>query len=445
MIRVPGDPSAKPGGRFPGGEMLFHCFRLFIPSSGDHGGGMWFFNRDARHALACSTAMIACLLPRMNADPISAFDPAKLNEINATIEKAIADQRMPGAVFLLERKGQSYSVALGRRALLPTEESITADTIFDAASLTKVVATTPSILLLAQRGQIDLDAAVAEYIPEFSGEGKDWVTVRQLLTHTSGLRPGLSLNPPWSGHARAIELAAGEKLQSAPGEVLRYSDINFILLGELVRRAGGAGVEEFARREIYEPLGMFDTRFMPGEELWPRVAPTQQTRDGMLRGVVHDPTARAMGGVAGHAGLFTTARDLARYARMLLNEGELDGVRLFDPETVEKMRSVQTPEKVNARRGLGWDIDSQFSRPRGSLFPLGSFGHTGWTGTCIWIDPFSESFWLLLSNRVHPDGQGNVLQLQRDLGTLAAEAIRGFDFSDVPGALPPRENADAEE
>ncbi len=361
-----------------------------------------------------------------------------MGEIQVAIEEAMEKREIPGAAFWLERQGQSFGLTLGDRALLPEVERLTADTIFDGASLTKVVATTPSIMLLVERGEVDLGAAVAEYIPEFAAEGKEGVTVRQLMTHTSGLRPGLSLSPAWSGRERAIELASGEKLRSVPGTEFVYSDINFILLGEIVRRVSGVGIDEFARREIFEPLGMVDTEFLPAESLRPRVAPTQETRDGMLRGVVHDPTARAMGGVAGHAGLFTTARDLARYARMMLNKGELDGVRLFEAETVAEMTRVQTAPEVESRRGLGWDIDSRFSRPRGELFPIGSFGHTGWTGGCLWIDPYSETFWIFLSSRVHPDGKGNIIPVQTKLATLAAEAIRGFDFSDVPGALPAR-------
>ncbi len=365
------------------------------------------------------------------------FEPSKLGEISSAITDAIEANRLPGAVFLLEREGETVLQIHGRRAVEPESEEMTADTIFDAASLTKVMATAPSVALLIEREEIGLDQPVARHIAEFSGDGKELVTIRQLLNHTSGLRPGLPLSPAWSGYDRAIELACAESLQTEPGTVFRYSDINFILLGEIVRRVSGRPLPEFARSEIYEPLGMADTGFKPAKELLPRIAPTQRTRDGMLRGEVHDPTARAMGGVAGHAGLFTTAADLARYARMLLNRGELDGKRVMAAATVDLMTSVSTPEDFAVRRGLGWDIDSPFSRPRGQWFPIGSFGHTGWTGTCVWIDPHSQTFWLLLSNRVHPDGSGNVLALHRRLGTLAAEAVAGFDFAGVENAPEP--------
>ncbi|HEY0456175.1 MAG TPA: exo-beta-N-acetylmuramidase NamZ domain-containing protein, partial [Verrucomicrobiae bacterium] len=195
-------------------------------------------------------------------------------------------------------------------------------------------------------------------------------------------------------------------------------------------------LNEFAAAEIYKPLKMSETTYLPAQKFLSRIAPTDNTAGKMLRGIVHDPTARMMGGVAGHAGLFTTIADLARFARMMLNEGELDGVRIFKPETIKLMTTVHSPEVVGARRGLGWDIDSGYSRLRGKLFPIGSYGHTGFTGTAIWIDPFSKSFWIFLSNRVHPDGKGNILPLQATLGTIAAEAIDDFDFANVPGALP---------
>src|SRR5437762_9187782 len=262
------------------------------------------------------------------------------------------------------------------------------------------------------------------------------------MTHTSGLRPDISTQPAWSGYDTAIRMACAEKLVTPPDTAFRYSDINFFLLGEVVRRVSGTKLDEFVAREIYRPLKMKDTGFLPPASKLPRIAPTERVNGKVLRGVVHDPTARYMGGVAGHAGLFTTAADLARYARMLLNLGELDGVRIFRPGTVRLMTSVQTPANVPARRGLGWDIDSGYSRPRGRIFPLGSYGHTGFTGAALWIDPFSKTFWIFLSNRVHPDGRGNVLPLEGTLANLAAEAVMGFNFSYVPGSLPPRPEAE---
>ncbi|MGZ7080938.1 MAG: exo-beta-N-acetylmuramidase NamZ domain-containing protein, partial [Thermoanaerobaculia bacterium] len=250
----------------------------------------------------------------------------------------------------------------------------------------------------------------SRYLPEFHGGWRDEVTIRHLLTHTSGLRPDLDLDKEWTGYDTAMGLAFEEMPQNRPGFVFRYSDINFELLGEIVQRVSGMSLDRFAASGIFEPLGMSDTRFRPRDVH--RVAPTQN-----LRGVVHDPTARRMGGVAGHAGLFTTAHDLAIYARTIMN----GGAPVFRPETVRAMTSVQSPPNVAVKRAGGWDIDSPFSRPRGDIFPIGSFGHTGFTGGFLWIDPPSRTFYVFLSNRVHPDGKGSVVALQRQLGTLVAE------------------------
>ena len=363
------------------------------------------------------------------------FRPEKLAAMDAAILRAIASNQCPGGVLWVERNGTAYHQAFGSRALVPAREAMTEDTIFDAASLTKVVAGTPAIMLLVERGAMKLDAPVQTYIPEFTGDGKELVTVRQLLTHTSGLPPDIETKTDWHGQTEAVKKACALKLQSKPGTALKYSDINFFLLGEIVQRVSQTPLEIFVQREIYEPLKMTDTGFLPPKEKLFRIAPTEVVAGQPWRGVVHDPTARHMGGVAGHAGLFTTASDLARYARMLVNLGELDGVRVFKPETVRLMTSVQTPPEIAARRGLGWDIDSGFSGPRGELFPIGSYGHTGWTGGSLWIDPFSKTFVIFLSNRNHPTEAGNVIPLRRKLGTLAAEAVVNFDFTNVSGAL----------
>ncbi len=377
------------------------------------------------------------LTPETRATAVS-FRTEKLAEMDRAIEQAIADKKCPGGVLWLEHRGVTYHKAYGNRALVPAREAMTEDTIFDLASLTKVVATTPAIMKLVERGRVSLDAPVKTYVPEFTGGGKDEITIRQLLTHTSGLRPGIE-SRTWEGQQGAIKKAAAETVQTPPGSVFRYSDINFFMLGEVAQRVAGQPLEEFVAKEIYRPLGMLDTGYLPPKSKLGRVAPTEVVNGVPFRGVVHDPTARKMGGVAGHAGLFTTAADLARYARMLVNNGTLDGVQIFKPETVRLMTRVQTPENLDTRRGLGWDIDSSYSGPRGTLFPLGSYGHTGWTGTSLWIDPFSKSFLIFLSNRNHPDEKGSVLPLRHKLGTLAAEAIADFNFVGVPGTLAPRE------
>jgi CubicO group peptidase (beta-lactamase class C family) len=371
-------------------------------------------------------AVALCWLPAQLV--AGAFHADKLSAMDAAIDDAIANHKCPGGVLWLEHDGEVYEKSYGSRALVPAREPMTDDTIFDAASLTKVIATTPAVMLLIERGSVKLDERVSLYIPEFTGEGRELGTVRELLTHTSGLPPDIETKTDWHGQPEAIKKACAEKLKTQPGTAFKYSDINFILLGEIVQRVSRTPMETFVQREIYAPLKMTDTGYLPSKEKLPRIAPTEVVDGKPWRGVVHDPTSRHMGGVAGHAGVFTTAADLARYARMLLNLGELDGVRIFKPETVKLMTSVQSPPAISAKRGLGWDIDTAFSGPRGDVFPIGSYGHTGWTGGSLWIDPFSKTFVIFLSNRNHPTEAGNVVPLRHKLGTLAAEALVNVNF-----------------
>lgn len=376
--------------------------------------------------------LLLCLV--LGATPIfgEVFRSEKLAEMDAAILSAIASNKCPGAVLWIEHSGASYYKAFGNRAIVPAQETMTEDTIFDAASLTKVVATTPAVMLLVERGAVKLDATVQTYIPEFTGEGRESVTVRELLTHTSGLPPDVETRSDWKGWDEGIKKACAQKLQSKPGTAFKYSDINFVLLGEIVHRVSKTPLEVFVQREVYGPLHMNDSGFLPPKEKLSRIAPTEVVNGKPWRGVVHDPTARHMGGVAGDAGLFITAPDLAKYARMLLNMGETDGVRIFKPETVKLMTSVQTPPEVSAKRGLGWDINTSFSGPRGDVFPVGSYGHTGWTGGSLWIDPYSKTFVILLSNRNHPTEEGNVIPLRHKIATLAGEALEDVDFSKTP-------------
>jgi uncharacterized protein YbbC (DUF1343 family) len=338
----------------------------------------------------------------------ASFREEKLAAIDAAVQEAIAAKRLPGGVLLIEHGGERVIRAYGNRSVAPAVEAMTADTIFDAASITKVVATAPSIWLLIARGRLSLDQPVRSVLPEFADTE---VTLRHLLTHTSGLRPGLD-REGWSGYDAGVRRALAEQPQNRPGAIFRYSDINYILLGEIVRRVAREPLDVFATKNIFEPLGMKDTTFRPAENA--RIAPTENG----LRGVVHDPTARRMGGVAGHAGLFTTAADLATFARAIL-------AGTFFPRA---MTEIASPAAVAVQRAAGFDIDSNYSRPRGDLFPQGSFGHTGWTGGFLWIDPTSRTFYVFLSNRVHPDGKGSVVALQHTLGTLVAESLADVTF-----------------
>ena len=364
----------------------------------------------------------------------SVFRLAKLEEIDSAIGQAIAAGKAPGAVVRIESGGEVYQKAFGDKAAKPERSPMTADTIFDAASLTKVIATAPAIALLIEQGKLGLDDRVEKWIPDFKKNGKGAVTIRHLLTHTSGLRPGLSPRPEWSGVATAIAKAKAEPLTEQPDTKFIYSDINFILLGEIVRLVSGERLDLFVSKNIFQPLGMTDTGFLPPLAKRSRVAPTEQVGEVILHGEVHDPTARRMGGVAGHAGLFTTAADLGRFANMMLNDGSLDGRRVFKKETVKWMTASHTKLPIKTKRGLGWDIASPYSSPRGNHFEVGSYGHTGWTGCSLWIDPATDTLVILMTSRTHPDGRGNVIALRRTVATLAAEALRQFSFG---SAAPP--------
>lgn len=345
--------------------------------------------------------------------------------LDQTVEQAIEDGRIPGAVLLVGHKGQIvHRKAYGKRALVPTAEPMTVDTIFDLASLTKVVATTSSLMKLFEEGKFRLNDRVTQYLPEFQG-GKSDITIRNLFTHFSGEPPDLQLNPPWSGYQTGIHMAMIEKPTAPPGTHFVYSDINFILLGELVHRLSGQMLSDYARQQIFLPLGMKETMFQPPASLVPRIAPTERigANGPPLRGVVHDETSRYMGGVAGHAGVFSTAGDLARFCEMLLGNGQLDGTRVFSPLTVEKFTTPQSPPDQPILRGLGWDIDSPFSGNRGDLFPIGSYGHTGFTGTSIWIDPVSDTYVILLANSVHPFRRPAITGLRGKIATITAAAL----------------------
>ena len=356
---------------------------------------------------------------------------ARFAPIDAAINKAIQDGQIPGAVVLIGHDGQVvYRKAYGERWLEPKREPMTLDTVFDMASLTKVLATTGSVMRLFEQGQIRLNDPVAKYIPEFGKYGKEEITIRELMTHYSGLREDLDLKSPWEGKETAYQMANEEKLVSPPGAYFRYSDINFIVLGELVERLSNMPLDKYADAHIFQPLGMTNTRFVPPPEWLPRIAPTEYDEHNvMLDGVVHDPTARRMGGVAGHAGLFSTADDVSKFAQALL-----DGKFPLSPNTVEKMTTPQQAPNATMLRGLGWDIDSPFSSNRGELFPLGSYGHTGFTGTSLWIDPSSNTYVILLINGVHPRIRpgGGVVVLRTKVSTIVAAAL---DVKNDPSRL----------
>jgi uncharacterized protein YbbC (DUF1343 family)/CubicO group peptidase (beta-lactamase class C family) len=356
-------------------------------------------------------------LPKRAEQPLLAVDPV--------IDEAVQSHLIPGAVLLVGHNNEIViRKAYGLKAWLPDREPMTVDTIFDAASLTKVIATTPAVMRLFEQGKLRIDDPVVKYLPEFQG-GKSDITIRLLMTHFSGLPPDVELVPKWNGYQTGIDKALTAKPIAPPGVHFIYSDINFILMGEIVRRLSGQSLAEFVHDQLYAPLGMHDSGFLPAAALLPRIAPTEyEEENGMpFRGVVHDPTSRFMGGIAGHAGVFTTADDLAKYAQMLVGMGTLNGSRLFLAETVRKFTEPGSPADQPVLRGLGWDIDSPFSSNRGELFPVGSYGHTGFTGTSLWIDPNSHSFVIFLTNVVHLKRGNSLSSLRGRLATAIAASF----------------------
>ncbi|MGC2258354.1 MAG: serine hydrolase [Candidatus Sulfotelmatobacter sp.] len=371
--------------------------------------------------VVCGILLATSLTGWASVDARRPAPAVRLNNVDRVIEQAIHDGNIPGAVLLVGHNGRViYRKAYGNRALEPRREPMTLDTIFDLASLTKVIATTTAVMQLVEEGKVRLNDPVAKYLPEFAQNGKDDVTVRQLLTHYSGLAPDLDLKMPWEGKDTAYRMAFAETPQDPPGSRFSYSDINFIVLGALVERVSGESLDEYCQRHIFLPLKMMHTRFLPPAAWRAKIAPTQyDENEHMLRGVVHDPTARRMGGVAGHAGLFSTADDLAKFAQAVLNGGG----GILSPLSVEKMTQPEQPPSAPVLRGFGWDIDSPFSSNRGDLLPIGSYGHTGFTGTSIWIDPTTQTYIILLTNAVHPRGKGNAIALRSEVATAVAAAL----------------------
>jgi CubicO group peptidase (beta-lactamase class C family) len=408
--------------------------------------------KNRAHWLPAAAFLLLLLRPMMAQDNAEAMgglpetdpktiglDPAHLGCIDQAVQAAIEKREIPGAVVLVARHGRiGYLKAFGNRSIRPDVEAMTTDTVFDMASLTKVMATTPAVMLLVERGAVRLGDRVRHYLPQFTGGGKETITLRQLLTHFSGLKPDFDLSRPWRGYEAAMQQLWRETTDRQPGKEFVYSDLNFIALGEIVHVVSGQTLDVFTREQIFAPLGMLDTCFNPPPDRRLRIAPTEPRNrtlaylkgegtsapsQEILRGEVHDPTAWRMGGVAGHAGLFSSARDVAVYAQMLLSGGLYQQTRILMPLTVQAMTSPQSPKDSTDIRGFGWDIDTSYSAPRGDLFGEG-FGHTGFTGTSLWVSPATDSFVVILSNRVHPDGRGDATRLRAVIADIVAGSIR---------------------
>jgi CubicO group peptidase (beta-lactamase class C family) len=409
--------------------------------------------------------------------------------ISTLMNDAIAADKLPGGVVEIGHGGKTvFHQAYGSRKLAGEQgldgspapaEPMTEDTIFDIASLTKCLATATAVMQLYEQGKVALDEPVQTYLPDFNVANdaeRQRVTVRMLLTHTSGEPIDVDLKDPWglgrADKAEGIHRALTMPLQSAPGEVFRYADINYILLGAMVEKLTGETEDEYARQNIFAPLGMTETRYVPPASLLPRIAPTaiddessadpaQNPNFGrLLRGAVHDPTARRMGGVAGHAGVFSTAHDVGLFAQALLDrlagrpssfplrqttlavmtspqqpghhpgqvEAANDALRQAAATTPNRTDPLLAPHypAIDGQElfGFSWDIDTDFSKPRGLIFPVGSFGATGFTGTSMWLDPGSDTYVVLLTNAIHLRGSPPISALRGDLATAAAEALR---------------------
>ncbi|QOV91357.1 exo-beta-N-acetylmuramidase NamZ domain-containing protein [Humisphaera borealis] len=370
-------------------------------------------------------------LPQPEVTTRPAFDQNRMADADRAITDAIGRGEIPGAVLVVGRGDRTggtiiYKKAYGNRAVQPASLPMATDTLFDMASLSKPMGCASSVMVLIERGRIDPNRPVATYLPEFGQNGKDKITVAQLLLHQGGLIPDNALADYQNSPAVAWEKICSLKPQTPAGTAFKYTDVGYIVLGKLVEKVSGQSLNDFARENIFEPAGMTSTGYLPPPDRKQNAAPTEQREGRWMIGEVHDPRAYLLGGVAGHAGLFSTADDTGRFCRMLLNGGTIDGRQVFKPSTVALMTRPQSlPDGTNLRT-FGFDCDTAYSSPRGERFPKGvSFGHTGFTGTSLWIDPVNDSFVVLLTNSVHPNGKGKATPLRRQIGTIAAEALLG--------------------
>ena len=355
----------------------------------------------------------------MTQKPVTSL--ARLSVVDSIVQHAIDEHQIPGAVVLIGHDGKVvYRKAFGNRSLEPRRELMTVDTIFDLASLTKVIATTTSVMQLVERGKVRISDTVVKYLPEFGQNGKEDITVRQLLTHYSGLAPDLDLQMPWQGKDTAYKMAFAEKPETTPGSGFVYSDINFIVLGALVEKVSGQSLDRYTADHVFAPLKMAHTRYLPPKAWRAKIAPTQfDDHDHMLRGEVHDPTAFRMGGVAGHAGLFSTADDLSKFAQTLLSGGG----PILSPLMVEKMSIAEQPPTATAVRVSDGTSIRHFPPIGENCCRSDRIGHTGFTGTSIWIDPTTKSYIILFTNSVHPRGKGNAIGLRTKVATAVAAAL----------------------
>jgi CubicO group peptidase (beta-lactamase class C family) len=357
--------------------------------------------------------------------------------LDQIIGEALQRKDFPGAVLLVTRKGKMvYKKAFGESQWLPGPKPMSADMIFDMASVTKPVATATSVMILVERGKVRLWDKVKTYVPDFTvylqekGVPGDDARLWHLLTHTSGLPPYTDPKEVEKKYGNPcstedlVKVISQIPKESPPGKQFTYSCLNYITLAWIVKKVTGQTIAEFAAENIFRPLGMNRTFYNPPHQFLPLCVPTQVVDGSPLRGIVHDPLARLQGGVSGNAGLFSTADDLAVFAQMMLNGGEWNGVRILSPLTVERMTEV-FPKVADSGRGLGWDFTSDYGTVRGDLFSYGSYGHSGYTGTSIWIDPETKTAVIFLTNRIHPDDKGEIIAMRSKVANVVAASILG--------------------
>ncbi len=383
-----------------------------------------------------SALLILFLLTPCSLGALSVVVPEKvgvsserLSYADQVIEEGLKKNSYPGAVVMAGRHGHIFfAKAYGHKVVTPEKIPTEIETIYDIASLTKLFTAT-GIMILVERGKILLNDTVTTYYPRFAKNGKSKITIAQLLTHTSGLPAWQALYKTVESKEAALEELFNLKLDAKPGETYIYSDLGYMMLGFIIEKVTKLTYDEFITQEILIPLKMNDSMFNPPPELKERCAATEIDnvyRKRLIWGEAHDENAAAIGGASGHAGLFSTASDVARFCQMILNYGELDGVRILSPLTVLLMTQNQVPYRIDVKRGYGWYISSTL---RGDIFPLGSFGHTGFTGTSIWIDPVSDSFSIVLTNRIHPNRDNTTVNVIRSKfhSSLAAAIVDLFN------------------
>ncbi|QDH17737.1 serine hydrolase domain-containing protein [Swingsia samuiensis] len=379
-------------------------------------------NRLSRRHFMMGSMVCACF----DSESVRAKEVYNLPQADQLLRKAVDAHKIPGAVLAVGFNGKCvHRYVYGCRALVPDAEPMTWDTVFDMASLTKPTMTALAVMQLVETGQLELDKPVSKYFPDFAVNGKEAITLWLLMTHYSGLPPDLPLNYDWSGKEIAVSLAMQSGVINAPGTKFVYSDINYIVLGLLVEKVSGQPLNVYVKEHILSPLGMVHSGYLPERDEQSIIAPTQYDDHGvMLRGIVHDPTARRMGGVAGHAGLFSNAGDMCLYVQALLDRLAGRASRFpLKRETLQLMVTPQQPPGKKDLRGLGWDIATHYSTPRGDLFSDKSFGHTGFTGPSVWIDPVDERYVLILTNRVHPSGGQSIVKLRYEVASAVARGL----------------------